>query len=99
MRNSCQRLVFCCLIVGLSSGLLADTLYAQQGESSAIVLRAARLLQVDTGKIVEPGEILVQGDRIRAVGTSVAHPAGARIVDLGDKTLMPGLIDAHVHLF
>jgi len=41
----------------------------------------------------------VEGDRIRAVGTAVDHPQGARIIDLGDATLLPGLIDAHVHLF
>jgi imidazolonepropionase-like amidohydrolase len=67
--------------------------------SEPIVLHAARLLQVDTGTILTPGEILVEGNRIKAVGTSVDHPAGARIIDLGDTTLMPGLIDAHVHLF
>jgi imidazolonepropionase-like amidohydrolase len=64
-----------------------------------IVLHAARLLQVDTGTLLAPGEVLVQGDRIQAVGVSVPHPAGAKIIDLGDTTLMPGLIDAHVHLF
>ena len=64
-----------------------------------IVLHAARLLQVDTGVLLQPGEVLVVGERIRAVGTSVDHPQGAKIIDLGDTTLLPGLIDAHVHLF
>jgi imidazolonepropionase-like amidohydrolase len=72
---------------------------AQQPASAPIVLHAARLLQVDTGVLLQPGEILVIGERIRAVGTSVDHPQGARIIDLGDTTLLPGLIDAHVHLF
>jgi len=67
--------------------------------ATPIMLHAARLLQVDTGTLVQPGEILVEGDRIRAVGTTVDHPLGARIIDLGDATLLPGLIDAHVHLF
>ena len=70
-----------------------------QQPSTPVVLHAARLLQVETGAIVQPGEILVEGNRIRAVGTSVEHPAGAKIVDLGNTTLMPGLIDAHIHLF
>jgi imidazolonepropionase-like amidohydrolase len=48
---------------------------------------------------VKPGEVLVQGERIVEVGASVKHPAGAEVIDLGDRTLMPGLIDAHVHLF
>jgi imidazolonepropionase-like amidohydrolase len=65
----------------------------------AIVLHAARLLDVATGKILKPGEVLVQGERIVEVGTSVKHPAGAEVIDLGDRTLLPGLIDAHIHLF
>jgi len=67
--------------------------------STPVVLHAARLLQVDTGTLLQPGEILVEGDRIREAGRSVDHPRGARIIDLGDATLLPGLIDAHVHLF
>src|SRR5208282_2554797 len=55
--------------------------------------------QIDTGILLQPGEILIEDDRIRAVGTSVDRPQGAKIIDLGDTTLLPGLIDAHVHLF
>lgn len=64
-----------------------------------IVLHAARLLDVESGKILAPAEILVQGEQIVEVGTAVAHPAGTETIDLGDRTLLPGLIDAHVHLF
>ncbi len=67
--------------------------------ATPIVLHAARLFEVVPGRIVSPGEVLIQGDRIQAAATSVPHPAGARVIDLGDMTLMPGLIDAHVHLF
>ena len=63
------------------------------------VLHAARLLDIRKGTVVSPGEILVFGDRIVEVGASVKHPAGAEVIDLGDRTLMPGMIDAHVHLF
>jgi imidazolonepropionase-like amidohydrolase len=66
---------------------------------SPIVLHAARLLDIETGRISTPGEVLVQGERIAEVGSAVARPAGAQILDLGDTTLLPGLIDAHVHLF
>ncbi|MGO9426091.1 MAG: amidohydrolase family protein [Steroidobacteraceae bacterium] len=72
---------------------------AQPAAAHPIVLHAAHLLEVDSGRTVTPGEILVEGDRITAVGTSVQHPAGAELIDLGDATLLPGLIDAHVHLF
>ena len=73
--------------------------HAQQPPAAPIVLHAARLLQIDTGTLLQPGEILVEGERIRAVGSSVEHPQGVRLIDLGDATLLPGLIDSHVHLF
>jgi imidazolonepropionase-like amidohydrolase len=57
------------------------------------------MLEIESGKVLTPGEILVEGERIAEVGTAVRHPAGAEIIDLGDRTLLPGLIDAHVHLF
>jgi imidazolonepropionase-like amidohydrolase len=72
---------------------------AQPPTTHAIVLHAAHLVEIDTGHLITPGEVLVDGERISAVGTSVPHPAGAQIIDLGDTTLLPGLIDAHVHLF
>jgi len=57
------------------------------------------MLDVDSGRLIAPGEILVRGERIVAAGSKVEHPADARMIDLGDTTLLPGLIDAHVHLF
>jgi imidazolonepropionase-like amidohydrolase len=63
------------------------------------VLHAARLLDVESGRMVTPGEVLLRGERIIEVGSGVKHPPGAEIIDLGDSTLLPGLIDAHVHLF
>jgi imidazolonepropionase-like amidohydrolase len=72
---------------------------SQTAETHPIVLHAARLLQIDTGQYVSPGEVLIQGDRIVEVGSAVKRPLGAEVIDLGDRTLLPGLIDAHVHLF
>jgi imidazolonepropionase-like amidohydrolase len=80
----------------LLAGAAAISLCAQP---SVTILHAARLLDVETGKIVAPAEILVRGDRIAEVGASVSRPAGAAVIDLGNATLLPGLIDAHVHLF
>lgn len=65
----------------------------------AVLLHAAHLLDVENGKTLTPGEVLIEGERIAAVGTKVDRPASVRVVDLGDATLLPGLIDAHVHLF
>jgi len=83
--------------LGVSSAIGAAQ--PQGRPPTSIILRAARLLDIEGGKITAPGEVLVEGDRIREVGRSVSHSAGAQIIDLGDATLMPGLIDAHVHLF
>jgi imidazolonepropionase-like amidohydrolase len=77
----------------------ADVARASVATTHPIVLHAARLFDVEAGKIVAPGEVLVEGERIVAAGTAVEHPTGAEVIDLGDSTLMPGLIDAHVHLF
>ncbi|HXR37769.1 MAG TPA: amidohydrolase family protein [Terracidiphilus sp.] len=82
-----------------ASPVLGGFAAAQAPAQAPIVLHAARLLQVDTGTLLQPGEVLVEGDRIRAVGSSVDHPQGAKVIDLGDSTLLPGLIDVHVHLF
>jgi imidazolonepropionase-like amidohydrolase len=87
-----------------AAALLPLTLFAQTSsqpapQSPPLVLHAAHLLDVENGALVSPGEILVEDNRIAAVGTSVTHPANASVIDLGSATLMPGLIDAHVHLF
>src|SRR5208283_3617019 len=65
----------------------------------AIILHAARLLDVETGHVITPGEALVEADRIVEVGSAVTRSPDAEVIDLGDRTLLPGLIDAHVHLF
>jgi imidazolonepropionase-like amidohydrolase len=74
------------------------SIFAQAPQHS-IVLRAARVLDIENGKMIATGEILVRGERIAEVGATVTHDAGAETIDLGDRTLMPGLIDVHVHLF
>jgi imidazolonepropionase-like amidohydrolase len=62
-----------------------------------IVLKAAHVFD-STGTALKDGvTVVVRGDRIVSVGTAAA-PAGARVIDLGDATLLPGFIDAHTHL-
>ena len=84
------------LACAVSLGLPA---VAAQSAGHSVVLHAARLLEIDTGRMISPGEILVEGERIAAVGSTVTRPADAQFIDLGDTTLLPGLIDVHVHLF
>ncbi|MEO7207704.1 MAG: amidohydrolase family protein [Steroidobacteraceae bacterium] len=88
------------LSLSAAFALLAQAQGAQlPAAGHPIVLHAARLLEVDTGRMISPAEILIEGERIAAIGSEVSHPTGAEIIDLGDSTLLPGLIDAHVHLF
>src|SRR5438046_4234669 len=62
-----------------------------------IHLRSARLVDVDKGELLEPGELLVDGDRIVEVAPG-SVPSDAEVVDLGDLTLLPGLMDMEVNL-
>jgi imidazolonepropionase-like amidohydrolase len=61
-----------------------------------IALKAARLFDGKSDAVVSPGLVVVDGGHITAVGG--AAPAGAQVIDLGDVTLLPGLMDAHTHL-
>jgi imidazolonepropionase-like amidohydrolase len=94
-----RRFVLLFLLVFSFGSVSVSQAQSQTTAPEAIVLHAAGWLDVKKGRVVRPAEILVQGERIAEVGTSVKHPAGAEIIDLGDRILMPGLIDAHVHLF
>ncbi|HEX7679876.1 MAG TPA: amidohydrolase family protein, partial [Thermoanaerobaculia bacterium] len=82
--------------------LAASHALAQQSAPAAapkaIVLRAARMFDGTSDSIIQHGAVVVQGNRIVAAGGSVAVPVDAQVIDLGDVTLLPGLIDAHVHL-
>ena len=66
--------------------------------AGSTLVRAARLLDVRSGRMLEPGSVLITGERIARIGRHLEAPAGAPVIDLGDVTLLPGLIDAHVHL-
>lgn len=66
--------------------------------NTRIVIRAARMLDPRGGRVVNDAVVVVEGDRVATVGANASVPAGAKVIDLGDVTLMPGLIDAHTHL-
>jgi imidazolonepropionase-like amidohydrolase len=62
------------------------------------VLRAAHLVEPRTGKRIDNAVIVVDGDRITSVTSGGAVPTGATVIDLGNTTVLPGLIDVHTHL-
>jgi imidazolonepropionase-like amidohydrolase len=81
--------------------LFAPPAFAQELKGSGTtVLRAARVIDGNGGAPILNGVVVVTDDKIVAVGKqgSVNIPAGAKIIDLGDATLLPGFIDAHTHI-
>src|SRR5205809_1681383 len=63
-----------------------------------VAIRAARLFDSRSGKMLANPVIIVRGERIAEVGAGLPVPAGATVIDLGSATLMPGMIDGHVHV-
>jgi imidazolonepropionase-like amidohydrolase len=70
----------------------------QSSEARITLVKAARLIDGRGGEPLEPAMVVVEGERIRAVGRNLAVPAGALVLDLGGATLVPGLIDLHTHM-
>src|SRR5580704_4372742 len=73
---------------------------AAQAPAPVTLVKAGRLLDPRTGNVLSPAAVLVEGDKIKEVGapTKVQAPPRAKIIDLGNATLLPGLIDSHTHL-
>ncbi|HEX8786439.1 MAG TPA: amidohydrolase family protein [Telluria sp.] len=86
------------LLAGAAS-FAADTAPpAPAAAPHTVLLRAAHLFDSVSGRMVDNGQVLVVGNKIARVGSNIQTPAGAEVIDLGDATLLPGFIDAHVHL-
>lgn len=88
-------------VLALAAGSLGQN--GAPGESrgkGTVVIRAAQIIDGRGGAPIRNGAIVITDDKIVAVGpsSSVSVPAGARVIDLGDATVMPGFIDAHTHI-
>jgi len=79
-----------------SSLLLCAAASAHAADITAI--KAAHMVDVRNGTLIDNAVVLVSGERITAAGSKLAIPADAKIIDLGNKTLLPGLIDTHTHI-
>ena len=82
----------------LAALVVPAALFAQQAPAAVTAIKAGTLIDGTGGAPVKNAVILIQGDRITAVGANVAIPRGATVIDLSGETVLPGFIDAHVHL-
>src|SRR6202140_1718997 len=99
VKIECARLVAVAACCAPAAAQTPTQFTAPAPQKHPILLHAARLIEIETGRVLAPAEVLIEGERISGVGSSLPHPANAERIELGDRTLLPGLIDAHVHLF
>jgi imidazolonepropionase-like amidohydrolase len=78
--------------------ILLFSAVAAGAADQTIVLKAARMFDGKSKSLVQNGVVIVQGDKIVDVGSNIAIPSDAKVIDLGDMTLSPGFMDAHTHL-
>jgi imidazolonepropionase-like amidohydrolase len=87
----------------IAAGSLPTQVQAQERKfitppNQVIAIRAARLFDARNGTVATNQVVVVRGERIADVGGSVQIPTGARVIELGSAMVMPGMIDAHVHV-
>src|SRR5687768_5354953 len=66
--------------------------------SQVTAIKAGRLVDPEAGTVAVNQVILIEGQTIKAIGSDVKIPAGAAVIDLSNRTILPGLFDAHTHL-
>ena len=86
------------LILSLCAGSSLSGLEPSFAAEPVSIIKAGRLLDGRGGVALSPAMVRVEGDKITQVGRSLNLPAEAKVIDLGDATLLPGLIDLHTHL-
>ncbi len=92
-----RRILILALVLG---GFLAIPAWAQKAEPvSKVLITNVRIFDGKSDKLAAGMSVLVEGNKIAKIAKSIAAPQGATVIDGGGRTLMPGLIDAHVHLY
>jgi imidazolonepropionase-like amidohydrolase len=90
------------LVVAPAAGQFgADRPTEKAASNRVVAIRAGRMFDSNTGQMLADQVIIARGDRIESVGpaASIRIPAGAEVIDLSQATVLPGLIDAHTHIF
>ncbi|HET7187577.1 MAG TPA: amidohydrolase family protein, partial [Gemmatimonadaceae bacterium] len=98
MRTLAPRLVTRLIPLALLAGSALAQTPASPVAPTRVAIRAGRLIDGQGGAPMTDAVILVENDRITAVGRGLAIPAGAKVIDLGRSTVLPGFIDAHTHV-
>jgi imidazolonepropionase-like amidohydrolase len=86
-----RALVSLVMALPLTTTMAAET-------PAPVALKSAHLFDSKSGRLVSNGVVIVQGEKIVAAGSNVNVPTNAQVIDLGNATLLPGFIDAHVHV-
>ena len=98
------QLIIACVAAAAASAAVTAPVRAQDGgkyfapADQVIAIKAAHLFDVKSGTMLNNQIVVVRGDRIADVGEAVQIPAGATVIDLGSATVLPGMIDSHVHV-
>src|ERR1700741_4458137 len=84
----------------LLAALVSAVHSGAQSAAPFTLVKAGRLLDPRTGNELSPAAVLIEDNKIKEVGpaSKVLAPSGAKVIDLGSATLLPGLIDSHTHL-
>ncbi len=98
MIGTLVRVVVVCALTASTAVAQTASTAPPRPPAAIVVVRAARLIDGLGGAPLEPAMVRIDGDRITAVAKTLPVPAGARVIDLGAATLLPGLIDLHTHL-
>ncbi|HEX8662162.1 MAG TPA: amidohydrolase family protein, partial [Brevundimonas sp.] len=92
------RLTLAASAAALLAACLPLTAAAQNAPRPTVLIHAGNLFDSEAGRMVGPRDILIRGERVAEVASSIALPEGATVLDLRGCSVLPGLIDAHTHL-